>query len=701
MPNVRTPKNQRRRREEQAPEGGASSELPENRRRPSGDVREAEDARRKKRRLVVVAGAVVAAVVGGYALDHARYAGRIARGVSIGGVPVAGMTIAEAREALARQGQSRLERPLTVVVRASQFELTPAEIGGVVDIEPAVERAVEIGRAGSALARPARWVATLWGETDVPLTARVEAASLAPHFDAFEREAIDDGPFLGAVVVSGDEPAADYPRPGWVIDRPTSVERIEAALAAISDEPVELPLVRQVPPVAAAAIDLLVVEARTLTSAPVVLEETPASFEARTADLEAGAPPKKPPQKKGKPEKDAPPEGPGGPRPWRLELSRADLLGALRSRAVPQAEPRVELYFDARAFKPRLDAFSSELEEPAIDAKFVVDAAGALSITPSRSGTRVDGDAVATAALAAARDPQRLGALPVARGAEPSFTEEDARALGIVGLVSQFTTRHPCCQPRVKNIHHIADMLDGTIVRPGETLSVNELVGPRTVAKGFVEAPSIEDGEMVDTVGGGISQFATTLFNAVLEGGYDIVERQPHSFYFHRYPIGHEATLSYPKPDLIFKNDTEAGMLILCDYDKTWIRVRILGDNGGRKVEKKTSQIFDLTEPDVEYEADDTMSPDDEDVKDKGTEGWSVSVTRIVTFPDGTTKEESRKVTYKPKVRVVAVHSCRIPKKKKGYTGEPCPEPVEEEGEGGESSGETAGQAPETEPTPN
>ena len=166
-----------------------------------------------------------------------------------------------------------------------------------------------------------------------------------------------------------------------------------------------------------------------------------------------------------------------------------------------------------------------------------------------------------------------------------------------------------CCQPRVQNIHRIADLLDQRIVRPDETFSINAIVGERTVKNGFVAAPSIEDGEMVDTVGGGISQFATTFFNAVFYGGYDIIERAPHTYWFSRYPMGHEATLSYPKPDIIFKNDSKAGILIDTSYTDTSITVKLYGDNGGRRVRAQVSPRFAVVEPTVELVPDPRRDP--------------------------------------------------------------------------------------------
>jgi len=180
---------------------------------------------------------------------------------------------------------------------------------------------------------------------------------------------------------------------------------------------------------------------------------------------------------------------------------------------------------------------------------------------------------------------------------------------------------------------------------------------------------------MVDSLGGGISQFTTTLFNAVFYGGYDVVERMPHSFYFQRYPMGLDATISYPKPDLVFRNDTQAGMLIKAEYTETSITVKIYGNNGGRKVQAKRSAPAEVVKPPVKLLPNPKLDATEEKTKASGKAGWSVHVTRIISYSDGTQREERRKVVYKPQAREVEVHPCRIPKGEEGYTGEKCPEP--------------------------
>ena len=155
----------------------------------------------------------------------------------------------------------------------------------------------------------------------------------------------------------------------------------------------------------------------------------------------------------------------------------------------------------------------------------------------------------------------------------PALTADAVAALGIKEDVSTFTTHHPCCAPRVSNIHRIADLVRGQIIKPGETFSVNALVGPRTTAKGFVVDHVIEDGKFAESVGGGISQFGTTTFNAAFFAGLELPEYMAHTIYISRYPFGREATLSFPHPDLKIHNVSPYGILIWPTYTGTSLTV--------------------------------------------------------------------------------------------------------------------------------
>jgi vancomycin resistance protein YoaR len=136
----------------------------------------------------------------------------------------------------------------------------------------------------------------------------------------------------------------------------------------------------------------------------------------------------------------------------------------------------------------------------------------------------------------------------------------------IAEKVSEFTTPHACCEARVSNIQRMADIVRGAYLVPGETLSLNEFVGPRTVENGFVSAGAIRQGHLISEIGGGVSQFATTIFNAAYFAGLDFVEYRSHTIYFSRYPYGREATISSPAPDLVMTNTTSYPLLIWTSY---------------------------------------------------------------------------------------------------------------------------------------
>ncbi|MDQ3821688.1 MAG: VanW family protein [Actinomycetota bacterium] len=206
-------------------------------------------------------------------------------------------------------------------------------------------------------------------------------------------------------------------------------------------------------------------------------------------------------------------------------------------------------------------------------------------VVPAVAGRTLD---VARTALALA-DPARTTIPARVTLVRPSVTTEELTALGIRERVSEFTTYYPAGQPRVVNIRRASQVLDGTILRPGATFSMNEALGERTTSKGYVPAPQIAGNAFVDSVGGGISQVATTLYNGAFFAGLELVEHQPHSLYIDRYPLGREATISWGGPELIFRNDWPAGVLIDLDAAETSVTVRFFSARLGRRVDTVTT----------------------------------------------------------------------------------------------------------------
>ncbi len=203
-----------------------------------------------------------------------------------------------------------------------------------------------------------------------------------------------------------------------------------------------------------------------------------------------------------------------------------------------------------------------------------------------------------------------------------------------VFVVSEYTTFHPAGQARNINIQLIADATDGVVVQPGETFSLNDHVGQRTEEKGYVAAGAIIGGELYccdhpANIGGGTSQFATTLYNAIFFGAYDDVSHRPHSLYFTRYPVVREATLGYPGPDVVFRNDTAYPVTIDTEHSDTSVTVRLIGNNEGRSV--GTWLTGEAVTPSL---------------------GGKATVYRSITYANGTATIESWTHTYNAPIEV-------------------------------------------------
>lgn len=319
-------------------------------------------------------------------------------------------------------------------------------------------------------------------------------------------------------------------------------------------------------------------------------------------------------------------------------------------------EPALKLAVDRtaveRVFTPQQRA---AFESRPVDARIAL-SGGAVVISESSPGFRFDPQMAANQILSLATGDGPREAELAGQVLEPKLTSEQARGLGIAHQVSTFTTNHACCQTRVTNIHRIADLVNGTIIRRGETFSLNRLAGNRTPEKGFVPGGAIQDGEFVDQIGGGVSQFTTTMFNAAYFGGYDIVQHKPHSYYISRYPEGREATLNYPSVDLKIRNNSPHGVLVQTSYSDTSVTVSFWATKWVT-VESITGPRTNPRDFPTQYRENPALPPGSEQVVQEGNPGFDVTVTRILRFPNGRERRQEFRTTYQPQPQIIERNS--------------------------------------------
>ena len=538
---------------------------------------------------VLAVGVVVAVAVPGE---------RVPSGVSVSGIDVGGLPRAEA-EARLREGLA--ERATAVVqLRAAGEAVTldPAKSGLSLDLPATVERAVSTGPLGraAALVGADREVSPVVEVDEVALSAQLQ--QVAAEFDrqpvegsiTFDEQAAPTPvqPVVGRVL--DVEGAVDAVREQWLSDPSSRIEvPVDVSRPRTGDQEVQRALDEVAKPAVAAPVTVDV------EGKPLVVE--PRDI-AKALRLEPGA------------------DGMLVPR-----LLEPDLYEQVRFRLRTVGEPPVDATFDVSSGTPVL--------VPSEDGR---------SVSPPDLARAVQGVLTAPAPRTASAS---LSVVPA------RITTAQARTLGVREMIGTFTTKHPCCRPRVENIHRIADILDGYVVLPGEEFDLNAVVGPRDEARGFVPAPQILEGEFVDAVGGGISQFATTLFNAVFFSGLQDVTHTPHSYYISRYPPGREATVSFPKPDLIFRNDSPNGVLIDTSYTGTSITVTFWGA-------KRFDEVKALAGPRTrirDFETRYVQRPDC--TRTAGGKGFDILVTRV--FVDGgvEVRREEFQTRYLPEPRFI------------------------------------------------
>lgn len=567
-----------------------------------------------------------------FALDNAMTSGEVARNVAAAGVELGGLGEEDALAAL-REYETELARtPAVFTVNGIAFNLLPDSIGLEIDEEDVVAAAMEQRRDQGFPGSFFSWFGSFGDriELDVPVT--VDNDLLDGIFDEWQAEAIAMPAYDGGIIVQDTRILPDYPRPGEGIDRDQAYPAVLAALQTVDRQAVDLEVTQIEPELTRADVDNAVTQAARWIDDAVTLSAADPDFS--------------------------------------ISFTREQLASALIADLTTSSETTVDLSFDPEIIAALVTPFRAEIERPPRDAEYLIDEATTeVTLLPSRTGTVLDMDLVVDSLERAATSASNSGVFPFGAGEQASFTTEDAEAMGDIEYVSGFTTSHPAGQPRVENIHLFADTVDGAMVFPGEVFSLNDYVGQRTTEKGYVPAPTILAGELVDDVGGGVSQFATTFFNAVFYGCYEDVDHKPHSYYFSRYPEVNEATISWPAPDLVFKNNTDAVVIIKTQYTASDITVQFYGNNGGCEVERVLGERHSFTLPEEEYVAVDNLDPDEQRVTQNGWGGFTNTVMRVMTWPDGTVVEEPFEWRYLAAPKIIEVHPCKVPDRQ----GVECP----------------------------
>jgi len=584
-----------------------------------------------KRRITIAVIAIGSAFIASYALAWFSVGSQVPRNTRVLGVEIGGQSRLAAANILNQHFSTALNKPISFDVLGKIRDVKPTEIGAAFDAGGT------LSKVAKRAVNPFDLFARAFTKVDIQPVVTVDRDLFVKTIDKLDKRskiAIREG----GIAFKGVVPVAIWPVEGRSIDKSKALQQFKSQW--LRSSPIKLSILVERPRVSAKEVSRAVQS----VAYPSVKESITLVID----DKECLLAPK-------------------------------DLASAMTF--VPDTQGRLVAHFSSDLMSHSVGAAWYRIVTPAKDAIFkFID--GHPRIYPSELGHSVSDDA-----LTLALNPV-LTETGVARRAsvstdieQPRITTEEAGGLGITGEITKYTTFYPPAAYRIQNIHRAADLIDGTIVKPGDVFSLNKTVGERTAANGFAEGIVIYDGHFEKDLGGGVSQVATTTLNAAWYSGLEIVAHMAHSFYISRYPAGREATVAWPNVDLRFRNDTDHSILVHATYTKSSLTVAIYGT---RKYTVET-----ITGPQRNITDFATYSDDGPTcISQGGVRGFDIDVTRVLKLADVEVTRTAFHTHYLPEDRITCTNPLAVfgnpaiktppkPKPKPKATPTPTPTPTD------------------------
>lgn len=344
-----------------------------------------------------------------------------------------------------------------------------------------------------------------------------------------------------------------------------------------------------------------------------------------------------------------------GADPW----TRAELVKQARAGHV---DVPLIVSIDRTVAFPKLDALKERIDTEAVSARLDLDKHATI---PEKDGTYIDPDATVARLETFARERPFANAhgekadrveLPIATFA-PRISAAFLKNLDISTVLAEYDTffsRGGEQKRRGKNIDNASQKLDGLVISPGEMMSFNTVVGERSESNGFAKSWEIFKGEMVEGVGGGTCQAASTFHAAAFFAGFDVLERLPHSRPSAYIPMGLDSTVVYPSVDLKVRNPHPFPVVVHAKTDGNKLHIELLGKM--RPVDVAFGRELVAT---IAYKRkiveEPTLSGKTVLVKQHGIKGYRIKRSRLLKYPDGTSKKEEATDFYPPTTEIYHV----------------------------------------------
>lgn len=556
-----------------------------------------------------------------FALDAFSSWQKIHPGVTVDGIAIGGKARIEAKEILREKLGPKLKSPVSISYNDKSWSLSPDSVEFDIDYDRTIARAFLVGRRNgtveSLVERSTAWI----NGVKSPLVYRLDERSLAKYLDKVDEQIGEKGRDAG-VHFKDTEPLVVLGKNGFEINQERAINEIRSAILSKVNRKVALKLRATTPEVTDEQAQEAARIAKKMVSKPVSLVYK---------DLR-----------------------------WTIEAEKiTDLIQFVKNKTDKGYSYVPAINKEKLAGK--IGEMTVDITVEPKNARFEVDGE-IVRVVPGQNGRKINVDEAYSLLSNAINDGERTVYMSMME-VEPKLTTEKAKSYGIERKLASYTTYYnSSAASRVKNIHLFADAVDGTILAPSEVFSINENVGPRTAAKGYLEAPVIINGRLEPGIGGGICQAATTLFDAVYFSGLEILQRENHAFYISRYPAGLDATVSYGGPDLKFRNDTGYYVMIKFGYTADSVTAAIYGKDGlGTEVGHSTTPFSNFRGFNTVFVQDAELPKGQQVVTQEGVMGRDITAYRTVKRNGKVIRQDTFFSRYDPENAIVKVGTKEVP----------------------------------------
>ncbi len=522
--------------------------------------------------------------------------GGVRQGTVVSGVSIGGMSTADAVATLDATLGKLSRRPIKVEAVGKEFVVKPKDAGLSFDAKATVASAT--GRTFN----PFVMVADLLGQSEVEPVVVVDEQALTSQISGISL-AIDRPATEPSITIKDMTAELKPGKNGRALDvEATSAQLVDALLK--EREPIAGSMVKVPPMVSQASAEESAALARSAIANPITVTAGDAS-----AKLKPKA------------------------------IARSLSFTVVGDQLTPQ--------IDGLVLQRALDGKLAGAEVPGRDASFKI-VQGKPVVVPSVVGRGVSETELATAVVDVLGNepPDRTVTVTMAVR-EPAVTTEQARALGVTEQLSTFTQKFPYAAYRVQNIGQAARNVNGTLLLPGETFSMNDVMKERTEKNGYTVGFVVGSGGVfAEDLGGGVSAATTTVWTGAFFAGLERVSTQAHSIYISRYQPGLEATVAWGIFDMKFKNDTPNAVFITTAMTDTSMNVTFWGTKVYDEIKAEFGPKENIVPFTTIFDKSKTC------LGQSGMDGFTIDVDRVFMRDGQEVKRETITTNYRPAPKV-------------------------------------------------